>query len=138
LNCGVQYTIFCRSFTLCFWPDSEPTKLLHHPKQMTSKDDIKGLVSLSSFVHGRGSSIITKPRPRLAPFTVLYNDNPWMMQQRFRETVPLLGNSHCFCAVWAKFLHDLCPRPSWRVMHNSFCFGRLSQIKRQCHEKWVH
>jgi hypothetical protein len=35
----------------CVWPDSEPTKLLHHPKQMTSKDDIKGLVSLSSFVH---------------------------------------------------------------------------------------
>ncbi len=26
-------TIFCRSFTLCFWPDSEPTKLLHLPKQ---------------------------------------------------------------------------------------------------------
>ncbi len=42
----------CCTFTLCFWPDSEPTKLLHHPKQMTSKDDIKGLVSLSSFVHG--------------------------------------------------------------------------------------
>jgi hypothetical protein len=43
--------MFCSSFTLCFWPDSEPTKLLHHPKRMTSKDDIKGLVSLSSFVH---------------------------------------------------------------------------------------
>jgi hypothetical protein len=26
-------TIFCRSLTLCFWPDSEPTKLLHHPKK---------------------------------------------------------------------------------------------------------
>jgi hypothetical protein len=39
--------------TLCFWPDSEPTKLLHHPKQMTSKADIKGLMSLSSFVHGK-------------------------------------------------------------------------------------
>ncbi len=26
-------TIFCRSFTLCFWPDSEPTKLLDRPKQ---------------------------------------------------------------------------------------------------------
>ncbi len=32
--------LFCRpysagllSFTLCFWPDSEPTKLLHHTKQ---------------------------------------------------------------------------------------------------------
>jgi hypothetical protein len=33
------------------WPDSEPTKLPHHPKQMTSTDDIKGLVSLSSFAH---------------------------------------------------------------------------------------
>jgi hypothetical protein len=35
------------SFTLCFWPDSEPTKLLH-PSQtkVTSKDDIKGFVSL--------------------------------------------------------------------------------------------
>ncbi len=26
-------TIFCRNLTLCFWPDSEPTNLLHHPKQ---------------------------------------------------------------------------------------------------------
>ncbi len=25
--------IFCMSFTLCIWPDSEPTKLLDHPKQ---------------------------------------------------------------------------------------------------------
>ncbi len=24
-------TIFCWSLTLCIWPDSEPTKLLHHP-----------------------------------------------------------------------------------------------------------
>ncbi len=24
---------FCRNFTLCFWPNAEPTKLLHHPKQ---------------------------------------------------------------------------------------------------------
>ncbi len=31
LNCAV--TIFCRSFTLCFWPDSKPTKLLHRPKR---------------------------------------------------------------------------------------------------------
>jgi hypothetical protein len=31
-DCAV-YTIFCRSFTLCSWPDAEPTKLLHHPKQ---------------------------------------------------------------------------------------------------------
>jgi hypothetical protein len=29
----VLETIFCRSLTLCFWPDSEPTKLLHHRKQ---------------------------------------------------------------------------------------------------------
>ncbi len=26
-------TIFSKSLTLCFWPDSEPTKLLHNPKQ---------------------------------------------------------------------------------------------------------
>jgi hypothetical protein len=25
--------IFCRSLILCIWPDSEPTKLLDHPKQ---------------------------------------------------------------------------------------------------------
>jgi hypothetical protein len=25
-------TLFCRSLTLCIWPDSEPTKLLDHPK----------------------------------------------------------------------------------------------------------
>ncbi len=30
---NVLWTIFWRSFTLRFWPDSEPTKLLHHPKQ---------------------------------------------------------------------------------------------------------
>ncbi len=30
---NVLWTIFCRSFTLGFWPDSKPTKLLHHPKQ---------------------------------------------------------------------------------------------------------
>ncbi len=54
--------IFCRSFTFCFWPDSEPTKLLHHPKQMTSKDVIKGLVSLSSFVHALGAFTALLPR----------------------------------------------------------------------------
>ncbi len=36
-DCGgcwnVLCTVFCRSFTLCFRPDSEPTKLLYHPKQ---------------------------------------------------------------------------------------------------------
>ncbi len=31
LKCTVDH--ICRSFTLCFWPDSKPTKLLHHPKQ---------------------------------------------------------------------------------------------------------
>jgi hypothetical protein len=41
----VLETTYCRNFTLCFWPDSEPIKLIHHPKQMTSKDDNKGLVS---------------------------------------------------------------------------------------------
>jgi hypothetical protein len=51
LICAVDYTLQYSSFTLCFWPDSEPTKLLHHPKQMTSKDNSKGLVSLSSLVH---------------------------------------------------------------------------------------
>ncbi len=29
----VLETIFCKSLTLCFWPGSETTKLLHHPKQ---------------------------------------------------------------------------------------------------------
>jgi hypothetical protein len=29
----VLETIFCRSLTLCFLPDSESTKLLHHPEQ---------------------------------------------------------------------------------------------------------
>ncbi len=45
----VLETIFRRSLTLCIWPDSEPTKLLHQsPSQtkMDSKDDIKGLVYL--------------------------------------------------------------------------------------------
>ncbi len=38
-NCGwgrggvEMYCTVDRSFTLCFWPDLEPTKLLHHPKQ---------------------------------------------------------------------------------------------------------
>jgi hypothetical protein len=39
-------TIFCMSLTLCFGPDSEPSKLQHHTKKMTSKDEIYGLVSL--------------------------------------------------------------------------------------------
>ncbi len=29
----VLKTIFCRSSTLCFWPDSEQKKLLYHPKK---------------------------------------------------------------------------------------------------------
>ncbi len=29
----VLETIFCRSLTLCSWPDSEPTKLLHTPNK---------------------------------------------------------------------------------------------------------
>ncbi len=33
LSCVVLETIFFRSLTLSFWPDSEPTKLLYHPKQ---------------------------------------------------------------------------------------------------------
>ncbi len=28
---------FCRSLSLCFWPDSEPTKLQHHPKKKSRK-----------------------------------------------------------------------------------------------------
>ncbi len=28
----VLSTIFCSSFTFCFWPDSEPTKFLHPPQ----------------------------------------------------------------------------------------------------------
>ncbi len=31
----VSETIFCRTFTLCMWADSEPTKLLIHPKTNT-------------------------------------------------------------------------------------------------------
>ncbi len=30
---AVLLTIFCRSLTLCFWPNSEPTKLLDHPNR---------------------------------------------------------------------------------------------------------
>ncbi len=39
---GVELCCIPYSSALCFWPDLEPTKLLHHPR----KDDIKGLVSL--------------------------------------------------------------------------------------------
>ncbi len=47
-------TIFCRSFTLCFWPGSEPTKLLHHPKQKWPvKTTLRDLCLRSSFVYGR-------------------------------------------------------------------------------------
>ncbi len=34
---GLLETIFCRSCTLCIWLDSEPTKLLDHPKQKSRK-----------------------------------------------------------------------------------------------------
>jgi hypothetical protein len=44
VNCVVDH-ILQELYTL-FWPDSEPTKLLYHPKQMTSEEDNKGLVSL--------------------------------------------------------------------------------------------
>jgi hypothetical protein len=43
LNCAVHH-ILQEFYTLCFWSDSEPTKLLHHPK-LKCKDDIKVLVS---------------------------------------------------------------------------------------------
>ncbi len=33
--CVLLETIFCRSLTLPIWPDSEPTKLLDHPKQIS-------------------------------------------------------------------------------------------------------
>jgi hypothetical protein len=66
LNCDVDHRVhivvhILHEFTLCFWPDSEPTKLLHRLNKMTSKDDIKGLVSLSSFVHGIGINKIWLP-----------------------------------------------------------------------------
>ncbi len=45
LNCAVDHIL--QEFYTLFWPHLEPTKLLHHPQtKMTSKDDIKGLVSL--------------------------------------------------------------------------------------------
>ncbi len=34
----VLETIFCRSFTLCIWPDSEHTKLLNHPKTISRRE----------------------------------------------------------------------------------------------------
>ncbi len=44
---NVLWTIFCRSFTLCFWPDFRTYKIATPPQtKMTSKDDIKGFVSL--------------------------------------------------------------------------------------------
>ncbi len=45
---NVLWTIFCRSFTLCSWPDSEIYKIATPPPQtkMTSKDDIKRFMSL--------------------------------------------------------------------------------------------
>ncbi len=33
-------TIFCRSLTLCNWPDSEPTELLDHPKQIRRRGGV--------------------------------------------------------------------------------------------------
>ncbi len=62
----VLQTIFCGSFTLCFWPDTEPTTLLHHPTKMTSKDDIKGLVSLKllrPWAHRQPSHLTFHPFP---------------------------------------------------------------------------
>ena len=51
--CCRPYSIFCRSLTLCFWPDSEPTKLLHHPKQKwPRKTTFRDWWFQSSFVHG--------------------------------------------------------------------------------------
>ena len=49
LNCAVDQIL--QEFYTLFLARFRTYKLLHHPKQMTSEDDIKGLVSLSSFVH---------------------------------------------------------------------------------------
>ncbi len=50
LNCPVDHIL--QEFYTLFLARSEPTKFRHHPKQITSKADFKGLVSLSSFVYG--------------------------------------------------------------------------------------
>jgi hypothetical protein len=42
---NLDFNCFCDFSMTCYL-----RRLLHHPKQMTSRDDIKGLVSLSSFV----------------------------------------------------------------------------------------
>ncbi len=46
----VLETIFCRSSTLRIWPDSEPTKLLHRPKQEGCGAQTEKHLLLSSFV----------------------------------------------------------------------------------------
>ncbi len=33
-------TIFCRSLTLCIWPDSEPTKFLDHSKEKRRREGV--------------------------------------------------------------------------------------------------
>ncbi len=44
LQC-ILWTIFCRSFTLWFWPDSELVQnCFTAPNKMTNEDDIKGIV----------------------------------------------------------------------------------------------
>jgi hypothetical protein len=50
---NVLWTIFCRSFTLFFWPDSELAKLLHHTKQKWPvKTTLRDWCLYSSFGHG--------------------------------------------------------------------------------------
>jgi hypothetical protein len=56
---NVMWTIFYRSFTLCFWPDSEPTKLLHHPRQKWPvKATLRDWCLKSSFVDATNPRII--------------------------------------------------------------------------------
>jgi hypothetical protein len=50
LNCAVDHIL--QKFYTLFLARFRTYKIATPPKQMTSKDDIKGLVSLSSFVHG--------------------------------------------------------------------------------------
>ncbi len=50
LNCGVDHIL--QEFYTLFLARVRTYKIATpHPKQMTSEDDIKGMVSLSSFVH---------------------------------------------------------------------------------------
>ncbi len=74
--CCVEHIL--QEFTLCFWPDAEPTKLLHHPKQNYQWKRHKG-VGVFKVSSSMGLGKQTSPRFReIIRVSAPYLKSPWL------------------------------------------------------------